>query len=73
MEAICFEKAETFLLKLRQIRQISGELIAFLEHWMQLQTNSGKEEIKYNPDEYLERMFQFKNNYEKGESENGRT
>ena len=57
---------------LREIRQIAGGLTAMLEHLIQLQTKSRSQESTYNPDEYLEHLFQQKNNQEKGEKEDGR-
>ncbi len=52
---------------LREIRHTAGILIAMLEHLIQLQTKPNIDKSTYNPDEYLERMFQRKNNSEKGE------
>ena len=55
MYNITKDEALSLLQKLRQIRQKSGEAIAFLEHMIQLQGEHQNEYI-YNPDDYLERL-----------------
>ena len=48
------DEVESLLQTLRQIRQKSGEMIAFLEHLMQLQKKDVSIKDSYNPDDYLE-------------------
>ena len=45
------EEVKSLLEKLRNIRKKSGEMIAFLEHMMQLQDNTKSDD--YDPDDYL--------------------
>ncbi len=45
------EEVKSLLKKLRNIRKQSGEMIAFLEHMMQLQDNTKSDD--YDPDDYL--------------------
>lgn len=54
MYNITKDEALSLLQNLRQIRQKSGEMIAFLEHMMQLQDQTPLRELSYNPDDYLE-------------------
>ena len=54
------DDAKVMLQKLRQIRQSAGEMIAFLEHALQLQGDKS-ECFYYNPDEYLERIAKREN------------
>ena len=54
MYNIAKDEALSLLQKMRQIRQKSGEVIAFLEHMMQLQDKSTLRQLPYNPDDYLE-------------------
>lgn len=54
MYNITKDEALSLLQKMRQIRQTAGEMIAFLEHMMQLQDKSTLRELPYNPDDYLE-------------------
>ena len=51
---------KVMLRKLRQIRQSAGEMIAFLEHALQL-LGDQSECFHYNPDEYLERFARQEN------------
>ena len=44
-------EVETLLQKLREIRQLSGEMMAFLEHMRQLQDDQLPDEE--DPDDYL--------------------
>ena len=44
----------SWLENMRQIRKKTGEMIAFLEHMMQMQQDSALREVSYNPDAYLE-------------------
>ena len=48
------DEVESLLQSLRQIRQKSGEMIASLEHLMQLQKKDDSQKDDYNPDDYLE-------------------
>lgn len=57
------DEAADLLRKFRQIRQASGEAIAFLEHMFQLQ-NKGLCDDTYDPDEYLERWISY--NHDRG-------
>ena len=54
MYSITKDEALSLLQKMRQIRQTAGEMIAFLEHMMQLQGKNTLRELPYNPDDYLE-------------------
>ena len=49
------DEALSLLQKMRQIRQETCEMIAFLERRMQLQDNPSLQKLSYNPDAYLER------------------
>ena len=51
MYDITSEEVKSLLEKLRNIRKKSGEMIAFLEHMMQLQDNTKSDD--YDPDDYL--------------------
>lgn len=51
MYDITSEEVKSLLEKLRNIRKQSGEMIAFLEHMMQLQDNTKSDD--YDPDDYL--------------------
>ena len=48
------EELSSLLQKMRQIRQTFGEMIAFLEHLMQMQGDPALKPVNYNPDDYLE-------------------
>ena len=61
MYKITKEEAMSLLQKLRQIRQAAGEVIAFLEHLMQLQEATELKSVDYNPDEYLEKLIAYQN------------
>ena len=54
------DDAKDLLQKLRQIRQSAGEMIAFLEHALQL-LGDQSECFHYNPDEYLEKIARQEN------------
>ena len=51
---------KVMLRKLRQIRHSAGEMIAFLEHALQL-LGDQSECFHYNPDEYLEKIARQEN------------
>ncbi len=63
------DDAKDMLQKLRQIRQSAGEMIAFLEHALQLQGDES-ECFHYNPDEYLEKIARRENASAHSSSEN---
>lgn len=48
------DEVMSLLQTLRQIKQKSGEMIAFLEHLAQLQKKDVSTKDGYNPDDYLE-------------------
>ena len=54
MYKITKDEALSLLQKMRQIRQTAGEMVAFLEHMMQLQDKTTLRELSYNPDDYME-------------------
>lgn len=54
MYHITRDEVMSLLQNLRQIRQKSGEMIAFLEHMMELQGDQTLKPVNYNPDDYLE-------------------
>ena len=56
MYPIFKEEAVVLLEKLRKIRKDAGEIISFLEHYLQLHGEKALTEIHYNPDDYLERL-----------------
>ena len=58
-------EVQTLLQKLRIIRQVSGEAIAFLEHLEQLQGSKDSNKLCYDPDDYLSR---YANGFEKQEN-----
>ena len=55
MYKITKSEMESLLEKMRRIRQESGEIISFIEHLMQLQSEFLLRKSSYNPDDYLER------------------
>ena len=60
---------KVMLRKQRQIRQSAGEMIAFLEHALQL-LGDQSECFHYNPDEYLEKIARQENASLRSSSEN---
>ena len=56
MYPIFKEEALALLEKLRKIRKDTGEMIAFLEHYLQLHGEISHAAVHYNPDDYLERL-----------------